>query len=171
MTHLWFAVLSERYHCCWHHSSFSSVFAAHFLIQALEGTSNLQSFIVYFPLSETFPAFKEYMCMTWKARGELKNSSPNRETGKAFILCPRLLTFESCRTRGRCLEEATPKEFKLLSEWYGRLDTKYSWLLVPAAPVLPLYLQQHTKVFSEAGQLSFLLACSLLTRDQKQGGL
>jgi len=54
--------------------------------------------------------------MTWKARRELKNSSPNRETGKAFILWPHLLTFESCRTRGRCLEEAKPKELKLLSK-------------------------------------------------------
>lgn len=89
-------------------SSFPSVFAAHFLTQAPEDTclSGLQSFIVCFPLSKTLPGFKEYTCMTRKTRRELKSSSPNRGTGKAFILCPCLLTFESCRTKGRCLEES-----------------------------------------------------------------
>lgn len=38
-------------------------------------------------------------------------------------------------------------------------------------PVAPIYLQQRTEMSSEEGQRPFPLACFLLTRDQKQGGL
>lgn len=108
MTHLWFAVVWQRQQCCQHYYIFPLVFAAHFLVQASKNTclSILQYIIVYIPLTKTLPGFKEYTCMTRKARRELKSSSPNRKTGEAFILCPCLLTFESCKTWGRCLEEA-----------------------------------------------------------------
>lgn len=82
------------------------------------------SLLLCFLLSETLPGFKEYICKTQRTRGELKNSLPNRETGKVFILCPGLLTFESSMAKGRCLKEAKPKELRLLC-----LNDMEDWIL------------------------------------------